>query len=94
MIEAADGVDAIEKFEATHHIDLLMTDVVMPRMGGRELSENILSKCPSAKVLFTSGYTDDAILRHGITDEGTNFLQKPFTFELLSSKVRSLLDSE
>lgn len=94
VIEAADGVDAIEKFEATHHIDLLMTDVVMPRMGGRELSENILSKCPSAKVLFTSGYTDDAILRHGITDEGTNFLQKPFTFELLSSKVRSLLDSE
>ena len=94
VIEAFDGVDAIEKFEATDHIDLLMTDVVMPRMGGRELSEKIRVKCPTAKVLFTSGYTDDAVLRHGITDEGTNSLQKPFTFDSLSRKGRSLLDSE
>ena len=94
VIEAGDGYEAIERFEATDHIDLLMTDVVMPRMGGRELSENIRKRCTSVKVLFTSGYTDDAVLRHGITDEGTNFLQKPFTFESLSKKVRSLLDSE
>jgi two-component system cell cycle sensor histidine kinase/response regulator CckA len=94
VVEASDGVNAIETFEGCSSVDLLITDVVMPRMGGRELSEKLLSRCPSMKVLFTSGYTDDAILRHGITDEGTNFLQKPFTFEALSRKVRSLLDSE
>jgi PAS domain S-box-containing protein len=94
VIEASDGVDAIEKFEACEHVDLLMTDVVMPRMGGRELSEKLRQRCPAMRVLFTSGYTDDAILRHGITDQGTNFLQKPFTFESLAKKIRSLLDSE
>jgi two-component system cell cycle sensor histidine kinase/response regulator CckA len=94
VLEAFDGLNALEKFEGCSSVDLLVTDVVMPRMGGRELSEKLLSRCPSMKVLFTSGYTDDAILRHGITDEGTNFLQKPFTFDALSKKVRSLLDSE
>lgn len=95
VIEASDGVEALEKFEpVSGQVDVLITDVIMPRMGGRELSELLKAQQPDIKVLFTSGYTDDAILRHGITDEGTNFLQKPFTYDSLSRKVRALLDGE
>src|SRR5690606_34984224 len=85
VIEAGDGVEALAKFQQLESgVDMLITDVVMPNMGGRELSEKLLKIDPKVKVLFTSGYTDDAILRHGISDEGTNFLQKPFTFDTLS----------
>ncbi len=93
VIEAANGIDALAKFEDSGaKVELLITDIVMPEMGGRELSEQIKADRPDIKVLFTSGYTDDAILRHGIIDEGTNFLQKPFTYDALSRKVRWLLD--
>ncbi|HEX6278618.1 MAG TPA: PAS domain S-box protein, partial [Pyrinomonadaceae bacterium] len=95
VVEAEDGKEALKRFgQIDSGVDLLITDVVMPNMGGRELSENLLLACPDMKVLFTSGYTDDAILRHGITDENTNFLQKPFTFASLSRKVRLLLDNK
>ena len=93
VIEAANGIDALAKFEDSGaKVELLITDIVMPEMGGRELSEQIKSDRPDIKVLFTSGYTDDAILRHGIIDEGTNFLQKPFTPNVLAQKVREVLD--
>ncbi len=72
-------------------IDLLMTDVVMPQMGGRELAEKLNKKLPNIQILFTSGYTDDEIVRHGET--GANFIQKPFTFDALARKVRELLDT-
>lgn len=94
VVEASNGTAAVEFINSTEKdFDLLITDIVMPSMGGRELAEHVTAKYPAIKILFTSGYTDDAVLRHGIIDEGTNFLQKPFTFDALSRKVRSLLDS-
>jgi CheY-like chemotaxis protein len=93
VIEAKDGVDALAVCEQLDEdIHLLLTDVVMPQMGGRELAEKLAGKYPAMRVLFTSGYTDDAIVRHGIIDEGTNFIQKPFTLDALSQKVREILD--
>jgi PAS domain S-box-containing protein len=74
-------------------IHLLVTDVVMPEMGGRELASRLTASRPETKVLYVSGYTDDAIMRHGILDEDLAFLQKPFTLTTLSSKVRDVLDS-
>jgi two-component system, cell cycle sensor histidine kinase and response regulator CckA len=74
-------------------IDLLVTDVIMPEMGGRELRTKLLDLYPNAKVLFISGYTDDAIVHHGILESGTPFLQKPFTPAGLARKVRGVLDA-
>jgi two-component system, cell cycle sensor histidine kinase and response regulator CckA len=92
VLEAPNGVEAYKLFEKEcDAIDILITDIVMPEMGGRELSEKVLKRCPHIKVLFTSGYTDDAIVRHGIIDERKNFLQKPFTFDGLARKVRAVL---
>jgi two-component system, cell cycle sensor histidine kinase and response regulator CckA len=73
-------------------INLLITDLVMPGMSGRELSEKLSSILPNVKVLFTSGYTDDSIMRDGITETSRNFIQKPFTIEALSEKVRASMD--
>lgn len=93
VIEASNGAEAMKLCEQMKpDFELLMTDVVMPEMGGRELSEKLLEKYPHIKILFVSGYTDDAIVRHGVINEGANFLQKPFTFDALARKVRQLLD--
>lgn len=93
VIEAENGIAALAVCEIYEkEIDLLMTDVVMPQMGGRELAQILMQTYPQMRVLFTSGYTDDAIVRHGIIDVGMNFIQKPFTFESLSQKVRELFD--
>jgi two-component system, cell cycle sensor histidine kinase and response regulator CckA len=95
VIEASDGAEALEKFAPVcDTVAMLITDVIMPKMGGRELSERLKKSCPDIKILFTSGYTDDAVLRHGITDAGANFLQKPFTYKSLARTVRSMLDGE
>lgn len=74
-------------------IHMLISDVVMPQEGGRELATRIESQRPGLKILFMSGYTDDAIIRHGILEAGTNFLEKPFTATLLARKVREVLDN-
>ena len=75
-------------------IHLVLTDVVMPGMGGRELVKQITSKRPGVKTLYMSGYTDDAIVRHGILHQEAVFLQKPFTPATLARKVRLVLDRE
>jgi CheY-like chemotaxis protein len=73
-------------------IQMLITDVVMPKMGGRELAERLRDFSPDLKVLFVSGYTDSAIVHDGVLDAGTHFLQKPFTIGQLAGKVREVLE--
>jgi PAS domain S-box-containing protein len=73
-------------------IHLLLTDVVMPGMDGRALSESLSQLHPEMKVLYMSGYTDDAIVHHGVMEKGMNYIQKPFTVNGLTKKVRELLD--
>jgi PAS domain S-box-containing protein len=73
-------------------IHLLVTDVVMPEMNGRELARNVMALYPDIKRLFTSGYTADVIAHHGVIDEGVNFIQKPYSKQLLAAKVREALD--
>ena len=73
-------------------IDLLMTDVVMPEMNGRDLAKNLLNLYPQLKRLFMSGYTADIIAHHGVVDEGVHFIQKPFTMKDLSAKLREALE--
>ena len=78
--------------EHAGEIHLMLTDVVMPRLGGKGLAKQATAVRPGMKVLFMSGYTDDAIVHHGVLDAGTPFLQKPFTPSALSRKVREVLD--
>jgi len=74
-------------------IHLLLTDVVMPGMNGRDLAESLMAKDPDLKCMFMSGYTADVIAHHGVLDEGVNFIQKPFTMKDLADKVRATLDA-
>jgi CheY-like chemotaxis protein len=94
VIEAVDGVDALgvcERHDGPVH--LLITDVVMPRMGGRELADRVSSVRPETRVLFISGYTENTIVHRGVLDAGVTLLQKPFTPEALAQRVRILLDA-
>jgi two-component system, cell cycle sensor histidine kinase and response regulator CckA len=75
-------------------IDLLITDVVMPEMNGRDLSKLLRKMIPGLRCLFSSGYTADAIAHHGILDEGVNFLEKPFSLKSMATKVREVLEKE
>ncbi len=75
-------------------IDLLVTDVVMPQMSGKELAEKIKKWHPEVKVLYMSGYTDNAIVHHGVLEPGIDFMQKPFTVQGLTKKVREVLDKK
>jgi len=93
VLEAVDGVAALEVaagYEGTIH--LLLTDVVMPRMGGKELAARLLELRPETKVLYASGYTRNAIVHHGVLEQGTNFLQKPYVPDGLARKVREVID--
>ena len=73
-------------------IELLISDIVMPKVNGRGLVDHIRKTRPQTNVLVISGYADDAVIRHGIYLETTCFLQKPFTFQVLGAKIRTLLD--
>jgi len=88
----AEGMAVAERHTGT--IDLLMTDVVMPEMNGRELADRILATHPDIKLLFMSGYTADVIAHHGVLDEDTHFLEKPFSEDSLAAKVREALDAD
>jgi DNA-binding response OmpR family regulator len=75
-------------------IDLVLTDVILPDMSGRQVADALRSARPGTRVLFMSGYTDDAISHHGILDPGMHFLEKPFTTDSLLRKVREVLEAE
>lgn len=95
VLEARNGRDALSV--ASQHngaIDLLLTDVVMPEMGGKQLAEALVSRDASLRVLFISGYTDGDISRRGDLDPNTAFLQKPFTARGLLGRVREVLDGD
>ncbi|MBS1793421.1 MAG: PAS domain S-box protein [Acidobacteria bacterium] len=95
VIEASGGEEALDICRRGDlRIDLLLTDVVMPEMNGRELWQKLAETSPQIKVLFTSGYTDDMVVRNGITNEEANFLQKPFSIDTLMQKVREVLDAD
>ena len=87
---AADGLDLAEKHPG--RIDLLLTDVIMPGVSGHEMAERLVARRPELKVLFMSGYVDDAIASHGVLEPGIHFLKKPFTPSSLAREVREVLD--
>jgi PAS domain S-box-containing protein len=93
VIDAADGQQALEMASAhAGKIQLLITDVVMPRLSGRELAARLASTRPDLKVLYISGYTDDSVFRHGVLQGGMDFLQKPFNLKALAAKIREVLE--
>ena len=91
VIEARHGRDALTLADTNVHIDLLVTDVVMPELGGRELATTLREVRPGLPVLFMSGYTDDELLRRGILEPGVRLLRKPFNKIDLARVVRALL---
>jgi two-component system, cell cycle sensor histidine kinase and response regulator CckA len=94
LLVAGDGREAVRLVEKySGPIDLLISDVVMPHLGGRQLAERVAALRPGIKTLFLSGYTDDAVVRHGVLEAEFAFLQKPFTPSGLAVKVRQVLDS-
>jgi PAS domain S-box-containing protein len=94
VLEAGNGADAIDLvLNLVGRLDLLVTDVVMPGMSGRALAERLSERAVETKVLYLSGYTDEAIHRHGVLEAGVAFLQKPFRLADLARRVREILDT-
>jgi len=95
VLVAENGEDAL-KISKEHEgtIDLIITDVVMPKMGGKETADRLQALHPQMKVIYMSGYTDNAIVRHGVLASGLNFLEKPFSPRALARKVREVLDKK
>ena len=96
VLEAGSADAAIRVIETSNgtKIDLVLTDVIMPGMSGNDMSKRLLKKRPGLPVLYMSGYTDDAIVQHGVLEPGINFIQKPFSPNALALKVRQVLDAQ
>jgi hypothetical protein len=93
VVEASDGAQALQVYEKERErIDLILTDVVMPRMSGREMVDRVRATRPDMRVLYMSGYTGDAIVRHGVLDQSMLLLGKPFAPVALIAKIREVLD--
>jgi CheY-like chemotaxis protein len=95
VLSATNGQDALHvaREHAGSPIRLVVTDVIMPLMGGKMMAERLKAVCPDLKILFTSGYTDDALAHPGVAEPGVEFLPKPFTPAVLAHKVRAMLDT-
>jgi CheY-like chemotaxis protein len=93
VLIAADAAEARRMFDEHPAIDLLLTDVVMPGASGPELTRQLIEQRPALKVIYMSGYTEDAIVQHGVLEPGIAFLNKPFTSQTLGQKIRDVLDS-
>ena len=93
VVEAKDGAEAIRLATELPHLDLLLTDVVMPRMSGAETAARLVEICPGLRVIYMSGYTDNAVVLHGVLRSEAAFVQKPITPAALLSKVRAVLDA-
>ena len=91
VLVAADADAALRLFEGNPSIDVLLTDVVMPGASGPELTRQLIEQRPALKVIYMSGYTEDAIVQHGVLKPGIAFLHKPFTSETLGAKIRDVL---
>jgi two-component system cell cycle sensor histidine kinase/response regulator CckA len=92
VLSAANGVEALFAVEKRQGpVDLVVTDVVMPKVSGLELRDRLLARWPDLKVLFVSGYPDEAIARHGLLEPTANFLSKPFSAQALLARVEKLL---
>lgn len=91
VLQAGSGQEALSIANQAGHIDLLVTDIVMPKMSGRELAETLGKRRPNLKIVFMSGYTNDEALRNGIHELGENFLHKPFKLGTLANKLREML---
>jgi CheY-like chemotaxis protein len=96
VLTAANGVEALTLAhqKSTGHIDLLFTDVVMPHMSGKELSDRVRSLFPQTKILFTSAYAENAIVHQGVLNPGVELFQKPFTPSALAHKLREILNAK
>lgn len=92
VLIAANADEAIEQFDRSARVDVLLTDVVMPGTSGPELTQELVKRRPELKVIYMSGYTEEAIVHHGVLDPGIAFIHKPFTSEALAHKIRLVLD--
>jgi CheY-like chemotaxis protein len=94
VIHVGSGQEALQELAATPGIALLFTDIVMPVMNGRKLAEEAVARQPGLKVVFTTGFTRNAVVHNGVLDHDVHFLAKPFTIEQLEAKLREVLDAQ
>ena len=92
VLHAAGPMAALRVIDAHPEITLLFTDVVMPEMNGRQLAREAILRLPKLKVLYTTGFSRNAVIHNGVLDQDVNFISKPFTIEQLAAKARGVLD--